>query len=141
MSRVGGRDKERVVRAAVEHLLSARDGGSDGMLTVSRLAAEAGVARQELYRSYRGLVEEFRDRVARRQERGVPFAPRASEFARLREQLDEATPRAARYRTERDGARQERDALASRLVYLDEQNRLLRRELEARSRVRSIDPP
>jgi hypothetical protein len=48
---------------------------------------------------------------------------------RLREQLRRANERAARYRAERDTARLQRDANASQVAYLDEQNRLLRRQV------------
>lgn len=101
------------------------------------MAAEAGVSRQDLYRRHRALLEEFRSHLRWIEESVAPSDRRGAELKRLGEKLSQAAARAARYRLERDDARSERDANASRVAYLDEQNTLLRRQLEA---VRSVSP-
>ena len=92
---------------------------------------------QDLYRSSRALLEEFRSHLRRIEESGAPSDRRGAEMKRLGEKLSQAAARAARYRLERDGARSERDANACQVAYLEEQNRLLRRQLEA---VPSVSP-
>jgi hypothetical protein len=104
---------------------------TDGACNASTLAAEAGVSRQDLYRSHRALLEEFRSHLRRIEESGMPSDRRGGELKRLGEKLSQAAARADRYRLERDDAKSERDAIASRVAYLEEQNRLLRRQLEA----------
>lgn len=122
--------KEREIRAAAERLLTGRAIHTDGTCDASTLASEAGVSRQDLYRSYRPLLEEFRGQLRRLAASGPPTDRRAAELGRLAEQLTQTASRAARYRAERDGARTERDANASRVAYLEEQNRLLRQQAE-----------
>lgn len=122
--------KEREIRSAVERLLTGRAIHTDGTCDATTLATEAGVSRQDLYRSYRPLLDEFRGHLRRLGASGAPTDRRAAEVRRLGEQLTEITSRAARYRVERDGARTERDANASRVTFLEEQNRLLRLQLE-----------
>lgn len=122
--------KEREIRAAVERLLTGRAIHTDGTCDASTLATEAGVSRQDLYRSYRPLLEDFRAQLRRLAASGPPTDRRAAELGRLGEQLTQTSSRAARYRVERDGARTDRDANASRVVFLEEQNRLLRLQLE-----------
>lgn len=129
--------KEREIRAAVERLLTGRAIHTDGTCDATTLATEAGVSRQDLYRSYRPLLEEFRDQLHRLAASGTPTDRRAAELGRLAEQLTQTTSRAARYRAERDSFRTERDANASRVAYLEEQNRLLRQRVE---RVSSVLP-
>ena len=129
--------KEREIRAAAERLLTGRAIHTDGTCDASTLATEAGVSRQDLYRSYRPLLEEFRGQLRRLAASGPPTDRRAAELARLAEQLTQTASRAARYRAERDGARTERDANASRVAYLEEQNRLLRLQVEG---VRAVSP-
>ncbi len=131
------RNKEREIRAAMERILSGGAIHTDGASNASTLAAEAGVSRQDLYRSYRALLEEFRSHLRRIEESGAPADRRGAELRRLADKLSQTAARAARYRLERDDARSERDANASRVAYLDEQNRLLRRQLEA---VPSVSP-
>lgn len=129
--------KERELRAAAERLLTGRAIHTDGTCDATTLATEAGVSRQDLYGRHRPLLEEFRSHLRRVEESGAPSDRRGAELKRLGEKLSQADARAARYRLERDDARSERDANASRVAYLDEQNTLLRRQSEA---VRSVSP-
>jgi len=46
------------IRAAIERLLTGQTIHTDGTRDVTTLAAEAGVSRQDLYRSYRPLLDE-----------------------------------------------------------------------------------
>ncbi|MFN2504399.1 MAG: hypothetical protein ABR540_09230, partial [Acidimicrobiales bacterium] len=110
--------KEREIRAAAERLLTGRAIHTDGTCDATMLAAEAGVTRQDLYRSCRPMLEEFRSHLRRIAESGAPTDRRAAALGRLREELSQAAARATRYRIERDGARSERDANASQLAYL-----------------------
>ncbi|MGI8777834.1 MAG: hypothetical protein ACR2LJ_10750 [Acidimicrobiales bacterium] len=130
--------KEAQIRAAMERLLTHRAIHTDATLDVTTLAAEAGVARQDLYRTYRGLLEEFRVHVRRLEESGSTPDRRGAQIEVLKRRLAEAVGRAGRYRVERDSARHERDAAASQVAYVTEQNRLLREQLEAGNRVSSL---
>ena len=122
--------KERQLQAATERLLTGRAIHTDGTCDATTLAAEAGVSRQDLYRYYRPLLDDFRRHLRRIEESGAPTDRRAAALRRLAEELNQAAARAARYRLERDGARSERDANASRVAYLEQQNGLLRQQLE-----------
>jgi hypothetical protein len=130
--------KEREIRAAVERLLTGRAIHTDGTCDATTLAIEAGVPRQDLYRSYRPLLDEFRAHLRRLAASGAPSDRRAAELGRLGEQLTQTSSRAARYRVERDGARTERDANASRVAFLEEQNGLLRLQLEGANALSTI---
>jgi hypothetical protein len=130
------RDRAPDIKAAMERMLTGRAIHTDGALDVSSLAVEAGVSRQDLYRSHRPLLDEFRAHL-RRLEAAGGNTKQTEHVARLARQLNEALGRAARYRGERDAARRERDINASQVVYLAEQNRLLQEELEL---VASVSP-
>lgn len=130
--------KEAQIRAAMERLLTDRAIHTDATLDITTLAAEAGVARQDLYRSYRPLLEEFRAHLARLAAAGDSTDRRSGQIQALRGRLSEAGERAARYRSERDAARSERDAAASQVAYLFEQNRMLRDQLDAGNPVRVL---
>ncbi len=56
---------EGQIRAAIERLLSGHAIHTDGTRNATTLAAEAGVYRQDLYRSYRLLLDEFREHLRR----------------------------------------------------------------------------
>jgi len=133
------RDKGPDIRAAMERMLTGRPIHTDGTLDVSALAVEAGISRQDLYRSHRPLLDEFRAHL-RRLESAGGNTKQTEHVARLARQLDEALRRAARYRGERDAARGERDVNASQVVHLAEQNRLLRAELDLAATVTPIRP-
>lgn len=110
----------------MERLLAGSPLHTVGRLDATSLAREAGVSRQDLYRTYRNLLDEFRDHLERL--RSVPAGDRLHPEA-SGAQLREITERAARYRAERDAARRERDANASRIIYLADQNRQLHEAL------------
>ncbi len=57
--------KEREVRAGIERLLTGRAIHTDGTCDATTLAAKAGVSRQDLYRSYLPLLEEFGGQLRR----------------------------------------------------------------------------
>lgn len=71
VSRNATDDKERrVIRDAMERLISGKPIRSDGKLTIKSLAEEAGVKRWLLTHKHTDLQREFRDRVANIE--GVP---------------------------------------------------------------------
>lgn len=116
------------IRSAMERLLAGQPLHSDGRLTVKNLALEAGLSRQQVYRS--ALVEEFNEHLRRIAERGeAPTERHLQTIARLHQQLAEEKERTARYRVERDQARRQQETLANQVRLLDEQNRHLEREL------------
>ncbi len=123
------RDRGPDIREAMERLLTSRPIHTDGTLDVSSLAVEAGVSRQDLYRTHRTILDEFRAHL-RRLEAAGGNTKQTEHVARLARQLDDALSRAAGYRGERDAARRERDVNACQIVHLVEQNRLLREELD-----------
>src|SRR5205085_2018289 len=51
--------REDDIRRAMERLLAGRAVHTDGALDATTLAAEAGVSRQDLYRTYRPILDEF----------------------------------------------------------------------------------
>jgi chromosome segregation ATPase len=130
--------KEAQIRAAMERLFLHRAIHTDGQLDATTLAAEAGVARQDLYRTYRALLDEFRAHVQRLQNSPTVADRHTGQIQRLKEDLETLTSRAARYRAERDACRHERDVNASQVAHLDEQNRLLRQQLNELRRVTPI---
>ncbi len=132
--------KEVQIRAAMERLLLHRAIHTDGRLDAAALAAEAGIARQDLYRTYRQLLDEFRAHVQRLEDSPTVADRRTDHIERLKEELETVTGRAARYRSERDACRHERDVNASQVAHLDEQNRLLRRQLNELRRVTPLRP-
>lgn len=131
---------EAALRAAMARLLTGQPIHTDGTLDASTLAAEAGVSRQDLYRTYRPVLNEFREHLTRLAASDAPADRRAAEVERLKAKLAEATERSARYRRERYAARQKRDANASQLAYLAQQNSQLRQQLEAAAGVSPLRP-
>ena len=132
--------KEAQIRAAMERLLLGRAIHTHAQLDATTLAAEAGIARQDLYRTYRHLFDEFRAHVQRLHNSPTTDDRHTTQIQRLREELQTVTSRAARYRAERDTCRQERDINASQVAHLDEQNRLLRQQLNELRRITPIRP-
>jgi len=124
----------------MERMLTGRPIHTDGTLDVSTLAVEAGVSRQDLYRTYRPILEEFRSHLCRLDVAGSGDNRHNERVTRLTRQRDEALERAARYRSERDAARRERDVNASQVCHLAEQTRALRDQLDAEQKVTSIRP-
>ena len=133
------RNRRRLEEAAAR-ILAGDAAVSDGKLTLKSLATEAGVPRNYLYRSeYVSIAEDFERRAdALRQSDQMPDK-REAQIHRLRADLADATRLARRYREERETARGERDRAASQIVFLAEQNRLLREELEAERSVTRLD--
>lgn len=133
------RNRRRLDEAAAR-ILAGDAAVSDGKLTLKSLATEAGVPRNYLYRSeYIGIAEDFERRAdALRQSDELPDK-REAQIQRLRADLAEAKRFARRYREEREAARGERDRAASQVVFLAEQNRLLREELESERSVTRLD--
>ena len=121
-------------------LLTGQPIHTDGTLDVTTLAAEAGVSRQDLYRTYRPVLDEFREHLTRLAASGAPADRRAAEVERLKAKLSEATRRSDRYRQERNAARYERDANASQLAYFAQQNGQLRQHFEAATGVSPLRP-
>jgi len=131
---------EAALRAAMARLLTGQPIHTDGTLYAMTLAAEAGISRQDLYRTYRPVLDEFREHLTRLAASGAPTDRRAAEIERLKAKLAEATGRGARYRQERDEARRERDANASKLAYFAQQNGQLRQHFEAAAGVSPLRP-
>ncbi|TRW44394.1 hypothetical protein [Georgenia yuyongxinii] len=133
------RNRRRLEDAAAR-ILAGNATVSDGKLTLKSLATEAGVPRNYLYRSeYVAIAEDFERRAdALRQSEQTPDR-REAQIQRLQADLGEATRLARRYREERENARAERNQAASQIVFLAEQNRLLREELEAERSVTRLD--
>lgn len=125
------RQREGQLRAAMERLLRGEPVHTDGQLDVKTWAAEALVARQLIYRAHRGLLEEFHAHVRQVEAGGDSPDRRGRRIEVLEQRLADAEGKAARYRTERDEARRERDVYASQVTFLDEQNRLLREHAES----------
>src|ERR1700757_132145 len=108
-------------RAAMDRLLAGRPLHTDGRLTVKNLAAEAGLSRQQVYRS--PVLEEFNEHVRRVAERAeAPTEPHLQTIAKLRERLGAAEAKSSRYRGERDEARRAQNTLANEVRVLDELN-------------------
>jgi len=127
------------IRGAMERLLAGQPLHSDGRLTVKNLALEAGLSRQQVYRS--ALLEEFNEHLRRIAERGeAPTERHLQTIARLRQQLAEEKERSARYRVERDEARRQQETLANQVRLFDEQNRRLEGELGNAGRVAVLRP-
>ena len=115
---------DRKIRAAMDRLLAGQPIHTDGHLHIKNLAAEAGLSRQQVYRS--PLRDEFEEHVARIRERGeAPTEPHLATIVKLREQLTAEKEKAARYRSERDEARRAQETFANQVRVLDEQNRRL----------------
>lgn len=133
------RNRRRLEEAAAR-ILAGDAAVSDGKLTLKSLAIEAGVPRNYLYRSeYVTIAEDFERRAdALRQSDQTPDK-REAQIHRLRTDLADATRLSRRYREERETARGERDRAASQIVFLAEQNRLLREQLEGERSVTRLD--
>lgn len=112
----------------MERLLAGSPLHTVGRLDATSLAREAGVSRQDLYRTYRNVLDEFREHLER-----LPSGPAGDRrhLEATAAQLREITERAARYRAERDAARRARDANASRIIYLTDQNLQLHEALSS----------
>jgi len=114
---------EARIRAAMERLLAGTPLHTDGKLHVKNLASEAGLTRQQVYRSE--ALSEFNEHLARLRERSeVPTEPHLRRIRELQEALSQEKERAKRYRSERDEAKVREAALANRLLALDREAEL-----------------
>jgi uncharacterized coiled-coil DUF342 family protein len=99
---------------------------TDGRLTVSNLAAEAGLTRQQAYRS--PVIHAWRDATREPQSTRHPDKTQAR-IERLAQDLTASQERAQRYRHERDEAHAQSQTLANACRALDEENAALRTAL------------
>jgi hypothetical protein len=112
------------IRSAMDRLLAGRPLHTDGRLTIKNLATEAGLSRQQVYRS--PLAEEFKGHVERlKAQEDEPQEKNLALIAKLRQELVEANQRATKYRQERDEASANEKVLAQQVVLLDEENKRL----------------
>lgn len=97
-------EERRIIRDAMERLISGKPIRSDGKLTIKSLAAEADVKRWLLTHKHKNLQEEFRARVA--QQGRVPEAQKKlleenlelrSRVKRLSQELKQAGDELQRY--------------------------------------------
>ena len=115
-------ESERQLRAAMDRLLAGMPIRSNGSMTVSALAAEAGVSRRTAGRA-KGVLRDFQ---AGLEPRGVPSPAgqepetRQAELASVREKLRQKNGEVARLRAELT-------TLACRVALLSEENEQLRR--------------
>ena len=117
---------DQALRAAVSKLLAGEAQRTDGRLTVSNLAAEAGLTRQQAYRST--VIHAWRDATREPPSTGHPDKTQAR-IERLTRDLAASEQRAQRYRQERDAARDQARTLANGCRVLDEENEALRAAL------------
>jgi hypothetical protein len=117
---------DQALRAAMTRLLAGEAQRADGRLTVSNLAAEAGLTRQQAYRS--PVIHAWRDATREPPSTGHPDKTQAR-VERLACDLAASQQRAQRYRQERDEARDQARTLANACRVLDEENEALRAAL------------
>jgi hypothetical protein len=117
----------------MERLFKGESVHTDGELTVSNLAREAGFrTRRPVYEAGDkpgDLVVEFQDRVQRLQAAKMPPADqRLLDVVRLKAELDESVRLATKYRKERDELALQKDSLANVILVLDAQLQALEKE-------------
>jgi uncharacterized protein YceH (UPF0502 family) len=115
-------NREAEILSAISRLFANSPARGSGDLTVVNLAREAGLSRNELYRTYRPLVDEFLEQ-ARAQSQTRPKANEAD--------LAGTELRVKRLTQEVAALRKERNSLASVVVALDGEVEELRRALES----------
>ncbi len=107
-------------------LLAGETQRTDGRLTVSNLAAEAGLSRQQAYRS--PVITAWRDATSNPPPSDHPDKAQAR-IQRITHDLAASQQRAERYRSERDEARTQAKTLANACRALDQENEALRSAL------------
>ena len=117
---------DQALRAAMTRLLAGEGQRTDGRFTVSNLAAEAGLTRQQAYRS--PVIHVWREATGDPPPIEHPDKTQAR-IERLTRDLAAAQQRAQRYRQERDEARDQARTLANACRVLDEENEALRAAL------------
>jgi hypothetical protein len=110
----------------MKRLLAGKAQRTDGRLTVSNLAAEAGLTRQQAYRS--PVIHDWRDATRDPPPTEHPDKTQAR-IERLTRDLAASEQREQRYRQERDEARAQAKTLANACRALDEENQALRSTL------------
>jgi chromosome segregation ATPase len=119
---------DRVLREAMMRLLAGDAQRTDGRLTVANLAAEAGLTRQQAYRS--SVIDAWREAIRDLEPAQHPDMTQAR-IERLTQDLAASQERARRYRLERDEARARTQTLANACRALDQENDGLRTALSA----------
>jgi len=104
------------IRAATDRLLAGQTAASDGALTITALAAEAGVHRMALMKRHVDLKNEFYERV-RAETRQVPETEK-----RLRETVTKLKKTIANQRTEIEELRRQVTRLALASAVLTQEN-------------------
>ena len=104
------------IRAATDRLLAGQPAASDGALTITALAAEAGVHRMALMKRHVDLKNEFYERV-RAETRQVPETEK-----RLRETVTKLKKTIANQRTEIEELRRQVTRLALASAVLTQEN-------------------
>jgi hypothetical protein len=117
---------DHALRAAMTRLLAGAAHRTDGRLTVSNLAAEAGLTRQQAYRS--PVIQAWRDATREPRQTDHPAKAQAR-IERLARDLGASQEREQRYRHECDEARAQARTLANACRALDEENQALRTAL------------
>ena len=117
---------DQALRTAMTRLLAGEAQRTDGRLTVSNLAAEAGLSRQQAYRS--PVIDAWREATQGAQPSSHPDKAQAR-IERLNQDLAAAQQRAQRYRQERGEALAQVKTLANACRALDEENQALRSTL------------
>lgn len=117
-------ESERQLRAAMRRLLDSTPIRSNGSLTVSALALEAGVSRRTAGRAT-GVLRDFQDAIAHR-DRSLGAEPNG-EAARLRAELASTVMKLQQKNAEITRVRAELNTLACRVALLSEENEQLRR--------------
>lgn len=117
---------DQALRGAMTRLLAGDAQRTDGRLTVANLAAEAGLTRQQTYRS--SVINAWRDATRDSDPAHHPDRTQAR-IEHLTQDLAASQERARRYRLERDEARARTQTLANACRALDEENDGLRTAL------------
>lgn len=129
---------EQAVRDAMHRLLEGRSVHTDGRLTQSNLAREAGLSRPTALREV-AVVAEFDRHVERLESEGsVPADKHQAMIARLQKDRRDLRRIADRYRQERDEAVAQRAAMAVTLRVRDEQLAQAESRLQSASRLSSL---
>jgi hypothetical protein len=119
-------NNDDALRAAMARLLAGDSEHTDGQLTITNLAAEARLTRQQAYRS--PVTAIWREAIG---DRAITPHPDITQrrIERLTRDLGASQERARQYRLERDEARAQIQTLANACRALDEENDGLRAAL------------
>jgi hypothetical protein len=119
-------NNDNALRVAMARLLAGDAGHTDGQLTITNLAAEASLTRQQAYRS--PVIATWRKAIRDRASTPHPDSTQRR-IERLTQDLAASQERARRYRLERDEAQAQIQTLANACRALDEENDGLRAAL------------